>query len=456
MGTCTYAFKNKYLFEFNFGYNGSERFSKDHRFGFFPSFGVGWNLHEEKMFDFMTSSVSRLKFRATYGLVGNDQIGDENDRFFYLSQVNPNNSGKGFSWGNNWDYSRPGYSISRYENRDITWEKATTFDAGFDLNLKNGLGVVFDYYDSKRTNILMVRSNIPSTTGFQANIHANLGKVQSRGFDLALDYNKSFENTWWTQLRANMTYATNKLLVNEEPNYPDNLSYLTHLGLPIKQGYGLIAERLFVDDMEAENSPLQNFGGAFRTMGGDIKYRDVNGDGKITDLDKVPIGYPTDPEIIYGMGFSVGFKGFDVSAFLQGSARSSFFIDPGNITPFAINGPYQNGLLQEVANSYWSEDNQDTRAFWPRLTDGFNNNNNQFSTWWMRNGAFLRLKSVELGYNVSDKFLTRLKMSNVRFYVNAMNLAVWSKFKMWDPEMGGEGLGYPVQAVYNVGINIGF
>lgn len=455
-GRGTYAFKNKYLFEFNFGYNGSERFSKDHRFGFFPSFGVGWNLHEEKMFDFMTSSVSRLKFRATYGLVGNDQIGDENDRFFYLSQVNPNNSGKGFSWGNNWDYSRPGYSISRYENRDITWEKATTFDAGFDLNLKNGLGVVFDYYDSKRTNILMVRSNIPSTTGFQANIHANLGKVQSRGFDLALDYNKSFENTWWTQLRGNMTYATNKLLVNEEPNYPDNLSYLTHLGLPIKQGYGLIAERLFVDDMEAENSPLQNFGGAFRTMGGDIKYRDVNGDGKITDLDKVPIGYPTDPEIIYGMGFSVGFKGFDVSAFLQGSARSSFFIDPGNITPFAINGPYQNGLLQEVANSYWSEDNQDTRAFWPRLTDGFNNNNNQFSTWWMRNGAFLRLKSVELGYNVSDKFLTRLKMSNVRFYVNAMNLAVWSKFKMWDPEMGGEGLGYPVQAVYNVGINIGF
>lgn len=455
-GRATYAYKNRYLFEFNFGYNGSERFSKDHRFGFFPSFGVGWNLNEEKMFEFMTPVVSRLKLRATYGLVGNDQIGEDRDRFFYLSQVNPNNGGRGFSWGNNWDYTRPGYSISRYENRDITWERAKTFDVGFDLNLKNGLGVVFDYYNSTRSNILMVRSNIPSTTGFQSDIQANIGKAQSRGFDLALDYNKSFQNTWWTQLRANMTYATNKLLVNEEPDYSANLSYLSRLGHPIKQSYGLIAERLFVDDIEAENSPLQNFGGAFKTMGGDIKYRDINGDGKITDLDKVPIGYPTDPQIIYGMGFSVGFKGFDVSAFLQGSARSSFFIDPGNITPFAINGPYQNGLLQEVANSYWSEDNQDVRALWPRLTDGFNNNNNQFSTWWMRNGAFLRLKSVELGYNLPNQFLNKFKMSNVRFYVNALNLAVWSKFKMWDPEMGGEGLGYPVQAVYNVGINVGF
>jgi len=335
-GRATYAYKNRYLFEFNFGYNGSERFSKDHRFGFFPSFGVGWNLNEEKIFEFMNPIVSRFKLRATYGLVGNDQIGDGRDRFFYLSQVNPNDPSKGFSWGNNWDYTRPGYSIYRYENRNITWERAKTFDAGFDLNLKNGLGVVFDYYNSTRSDILMVRSNIPTTTGFQSNIQANIGKAQSRGFDLALDYNKSFQNTWWTQLRANMTYATNKLLVNEEPDYPSDLAYLSRLGHPIKQSYGLIAERLFVDDIEADNSPLQNFGGAFRTMGGDIKYRDINGDGKITDLDKVPIGYPTDPEIIYGMGFSVGFKGFDVSAFVQGSARSSFFIDPGNITPWTL------------------------------------------------------------------------------------------------------------------------
>lgn len=455
-GRATYAYQGKYLLEFNFGYNGSERFAKNHRFGFFPSFGVGWNVHEEKGMEFLKDYVSQFKLRATYGMVGNDQIGSSSDRFFYLSQVNPNDGGKGFAWGNSWDYTRPGYSISRYDNREISWERATTFDAGFDLNLLNGLGIVFDYYSSERNNILMARDNIPSFLGFQNTVQANIGKARNRGVDIALDYNKTFSDSWWTQIRGNMTYATNRLLVNEEPDYPSNLSHLSRLGRSLSQEYGLIAERLFVDDTEANNSPLQNFGGLLKTMGGDIKYRDVNGDGQITDLDKVPIGFPTDPEIIYGLGFSVGYKGFDVSAFLQGSARSSFFIDPGNITPFAINGPYQNGLLSVIADDYWSEDNQNLHAFWPRLTDGFNNNNGQRSTWWMRDGAFVRLKSVELGYNLPTSFLQRYRVSNVRLYANGLNLAAWSKFKLWDPEMGGSGLGYPIQAVYNIGINVGF
>jgi len=455
-GRVTYAFKNKYLFEGNFGYNGSERFAKNNRYGFFPSFGVGWNVHEEKPFEFMLPVVSRLKLRATYGAIGNDQIGESYDRFFYLSNVNPNSGYHGFSWGNRWDYSRPGYATYRYANDQITWERATTFDAGFDLTLVNGLNVIFDYYHSKRTNILMDRSNIPSSMGFQSGIKANLGEAENRGFDVSFDYNKSFGNSWWTQLRANMTYAKNKLLVNEEPNYPDGLKHLSRIGRPIKQEYGLIAERLFIDDIEANNSPIQNFGGLTPTMGGDIKYRDLNGDGRITDLDKVPLGFPTDPEIIYGFGFSVGYKNFDVSAFFQGSARSSFFIDPGNVTPFALNGGYQNGLLDVIANDYWSEDNQNLHAFWPRLTDGFNNNNGQKSSWWMRNGAFVRLKSVELGYNMPQNLLKRFKVSNLRIYMNGMNLYAWSKFKMWDVEMGGNGLGYPIQAVYNVGINVGF
>ena len=455
-GRGTYAYDNKYLFELNFGYNGSERFAKNHRFGFFPSFGLGWNLHEEDFMQFMTPVVSKLKLRGTFGLVGNDQIGNENDRFFYLSNVNPLNDGRGYRWGNNWDYYRPGYSISRYENPDITWEKSQTLDLGMDLTLVNGLNLVVDYYKSHRTNILMTRSNIPNTTGFQSGIQANIGEASNSGVDLSLDYNKTFNNNFWASVRANMTYAVNELLVNEEPNYPSNLSYLSRVGHPLSQQYGLIAERLFVDDIEALNSPAQSFGGAYATMGGDIKYRDINQDGKITDLDKVAIGFPTDPQMVYGFGFSVGYKSFDLSAFLQGSARSSFFIDPGNVTPFAINGSSQNGLLSEIANSYWSEDNQDVRAFWPRLSEGFNNNNNQFSTWWMRNGSFLRLKSVELGANLPEKFLSRYKVGNLRIYANAMNLFVWSKFKMWDPEMGGKGLGYPIQAVYNIGINVGF
>lgn len=455
-GRLTYAYDNRYLFESNFGYNGSERFAPNHRFGFFPSAGVGWNVSEEKFFEPLKNVVTRLKLRGTYGLVGNDQIGRSEDRFFYLSNVDPNSAARRYTWGDKWDYTKFGYYISRYENYDITWEKATTTDLGFDLNFKNGLSVVFDYYKSIRSNILMGRTNLPNTMGFNTTVQANLGKAKNEGFDLALDYSKTFGSNWWIQARGNFTYAKNEVLVNEEPDYPDGLKHLSRKGFPFEQKYGLIAERLFVDDIEARNSPTQNFGGLIPTMGGDIKYRDINGDGQITDKDKVPIGLPTDPEIIYGFGFSLGYKGFDVSTFFQGSARSSFFIDPGNITPFALNGSFQNGLLKAIADDHWSEDNRNLHALWPRLTDGFNNNNSQFSTWWLRDGSFLRLKSVEIGYNVPKKTLTRYGLSNFRIYINGSNLAVFSPFKLWDPEMGSKGLGYPVQAVYNIGLNVGF
>jgi hypothetical protein len=189
-------------------------------------------------------------------------------------------------------------------------------------------------------------------------------------------------------------------------------------------------------------------------MGGDIKYRDMNGDGAISEADRVPIGLPTTPEIVYGFGGTVGYKRFDFSAFFQGEARTSFFINAENISPFVINGGAQNGLLEVIANDYWSEDNRDLYAFWPRLSDYFVENNNQTSTWWMRNGSFLRLKSVEIGYNAPDRALQKFRIKALRFYVSATNLFVISKFKLWDPEMGGSGLGYPIQRVYNMGLTI--
>jgi hypothetical protein len=170
----------------------------------------------------------------------------------------------------------------------------------------------------------------------------------------------------------------------------------------------------------------------------------------------VPIGYPTTPEITYGFGFSFGYKSFDVSTFFQGNARVSFFINPYNISPFVQNGGSQNGLLTAIANSHWSEENQDLHAFWPRLDAQFNNNNSQTSNWWLRDGSFIRLKTVEIGYTIPKKVLSRLHFSNFRVYASGQNLFVISKFKLWDPEMGGNGLGYPVQAVYNLGINFGF
>lgn len=454
-GRFTYGYDNRYLAELNFGYNGSERFAANHRFGFFPSAGVAWVVSNEKFFEKAKDIVSNLKFRFTHGLVGNDQIGNSNDRFFYLSNVNPNNDGRGYHFGVDQSFYVTGYSINRYANTEITWEKATTTNYGMDLSFANGVNVTVDAFHSIRSNILMGRSTIPSTMGLEAGVQANVGKASSKGVDVAVDYTKNFRKSMWLQVRGNLTYATSKYLVNEEPNYPDNLKYLSRVGQSLGQVYGLVAERLFVDDIEARKSPVQSFGGN-PPVGGDIKYRDINGDGQITSLDYVPLGYPTTPEITYGFGFSFGYKSFDFSTFFQGNARTSFFINPYNISPFVQNGSSQNGLLSAIAGSHWSEENQDLHAFWPRLDGQFNNNNSQTSNWWLRDGSFLRLKTMEVGYTIPKKVLNRVHFSNFRVYANAQNLFVISKFKVWDPEMGGNGLGYPVQAVYNLGINFGF
>lgn len=456
-GRLTYGYDGRYLFEGNFGYNGSERFARNNRFGFFPSVGVAWNASNEKFFESLKSTISNLKFRATYGLVGNDQIGNEKDRFFYLANVDLNSFVAG-GFGTDYRYNRPGVSISRYPNENITWEKSQTTNLGMDLTLFNSLNLVVDVYKSHRSNILMQRAFIPSTMGLAASIQANVGEAESKGVDLSLDYNRTFGDVW-IQGRGTFTYATSKLLVNEEPDF-GNLTYLSKVGNSLGQNYGYIAERLFVDDEEVRNSPRQAFGnGLDPVRGGDIKYRDVNGDGIISSLDIVPLGLPTSPEIVYGFGLSAGYKKFDISGFFQGSGRSSFWIDPAKITPFAISGDFgnlQNGLLKGIADSYWSEDNRNMQAFWPRLSSTVNANNSQTSNWWMRNGSFLRLKTVELGFNLSGKSVERLGIGSLRIYANATNLFVKSSFKMWDPEQGGNGLGYPLQKVFNFGLNVQF
>lgn len=462
-GRFTYAYDDRYLAEFNFGYNGSERFANDHRYGFFPSFGVGYRISNEKFFEPLKEVVSNLKFRATYGWVGNDAIGDDEDRFFYLSNVDLNDGDFGARFGEDFGYYRPGISISRYANNQISWEKSEQINIGMDLSLfRNSLEIIVDAFRQRRSNILQERSNIGSTMGLMVIPAANFGKAESKGVDVSLTYNKQLSQNLWTSLRGNFTYATSKILKFDENIYPENMTYRYKKGQSIARQFGYIAERLFVDDNEVANSPAQ-FG---TYMGGDIKYRDMNGDGVITSNDMVPIGYPTTPEIVYGFGGTAGFKNFDISAFFQGSARTSFFINPRNISPFVLNydddiNTYaQNGLLNVIADSHWSEENRDIYAFWPRLSDTFIENNApldgdddlQHSTWWMRNGAFLRLKSVEIGYNTPARFLDKYGIKGLRIYLSGTNLAVWSKFKMWDPEMGGDGLGYPVQSVYNIGV----
>lgn len=447
-GRLTYGYDDRYFAEFNFGYNGSERFDKNHRFGFFPSGGIAWTVSNEKFWERYVKVINNLKVRATYGLVGNDQIGDLKDRFFYLSEVDMNASRMGSTFGKEGGYSRRGILITRYANPNITWEKARKLNVAASIGLFNELDIEAEYFREIRTNILMSRVSVPSTMGLAAPIKANVGEAEGYGFEFSADYHHFFKNKIWVQGKANFTYATGKYRKYEEPVYEKEW-WKSKVGYPINQPYGYLAERLFVDDNEVKNSPAQVFG--TEAIAGDIKFKDINGDHQITELDIVPLGYPTVPEIQYGFGTSCGYKNIDVSVFFQGVARESFWIDREAIAPF-YNG---HQVLQVIADDYYSTENPDLYAFWPRLSTFNHKNNLQRSSWWLRDGSFLRLKQAEIGYTFPQG-MTRnfLRGGSLRIYVSGTNLLLWSKFKLWDVEMGGNGLGYPVQRVFNVGINV--
>lgn len=449
-GRATYAFADRYFFEANFGYNGSERFSKNERWGFFPSAGVGWIVTNESFMQPYKNILSKLKLKATYGLVGNDAIGAVEDRFYYLSNLNMSDGGRGIAFGDTWGYSRPGISISRYEDPYITWEVSKKANYGIEINLWNDLEIQADYFRENRSNILQTRADIPTTMGLQATPKANIGSANGSGVDISVDYNKAFNKDFYAIIRGNFTYAASKFEIYEEPDYASvNTPWRSHKGKKISQRWGYIAERLFLDEEEVKNSPTQTFG---EYGAGDIKYKDINRDGRIDENDLVPIGYPTTPEIIYGFGLSLGYKKIDFSCFFQGSGRSSFWINPASIAPFIG----ERSLLQIVADSHWSEDNRNIYAFWPRLSDTENSNNNQTSTWWMRNGAFMRLKTLELGYTLPEKIIQPIHSTNARIYVSGSNLFQIRKFKLWDTEQAGNPFNYPLQRVINIGFNIEF
>lgn len=458
-GRFTYGFDKRYFIEYNFGYNGSERFHKSHRWGFFPSAGLAWMMSNEEWFKPLTKVVSNLKLRYSYGLVGNDNIGSSSNRFYYLSEMSMNNSGLGASFGETRNVSYNGIGVVRYANEAITWEKSYKSNYALELGLFKKLDIIAEYFTEHRTDIFMQRADIPNTMGLQAAVYGNIGQARSKGIDIQADYKQAWASGLWASARANFTYSTGKYDVYEEPTYPE--SYRQHAGRSIRQTWGYIAERLFIDDEDAANSPSQAaFGSQYG--GGDIKYTDVNGDGVITNADMVPIGYPTSPEIIYGFGVSLGHKGFDVSVFFQGLGRESFWIDATSAystkynkygtAPFVNNGQ----LLKAYSDSHWSEDNRDIYALYPRYSAYENHNNTQVSTWWMRDGSFVRLKQMEFGYTLPQKLTNKIHIDNLRVYFQGNNLLCWSKFKLWDPELAGEGFNYPIQRTFNIGVNVTF
>jgi TonB-linked SusC/RagA family outer membrane protein len=478
-GRYSYDYDNRYFAEVNFGYNGSERFAKDNRFGFFPSFGAGWLLSNEPFLSGISPAISRLKLRASFGWVGNDRIGDDrNDRFFYLSEVDLNSGQNSATFGRELNVDIPGVIIRRYANPLVTWEKSRKANLGLEVNfIDDALQFRVDAFHEKRTSILQERADIPSTLGLQATLKTNVGEVTAKGIDASLDINHYITNDFWVTGRGTLTYSDNQYLVFEEPNYAAiGAPWKSNVGNNVTIAQGYIAERLFVDDKEAINSPAQFGSPGIDYGGGDIKYKDLNDDGVITTLDQAPIGKPQVPKMIYGMGLSAGYKRFDVNVFFQGLSEVSFFINPVTTGPFVNsiqsaginavrdgsgngfgNGALsENGLMQAYADSHWSEENRDIYAIWPRLSTTVIQNNVQRSTWWLRDGSFLRLKQVEVGYNLLKNPDNKLGMTNLRVYATGTNLFTWSKFGLWDPELGGNGLNYPLQRVINLGVHIGF
>ena len=448
-GRGTYGYDSRYFLEFAFGYNGSEKFSSDRAFGFFPSFGIGWLVSNEPYWKISDRIISNMKLRYSWGRVGNDLLDGRGGRFFYLSSYN--RGGGSYTFGTDFLNSHSGYSISNYANADISWEVSTKFNYGIELGLlrNQGIRIQADYFVDERDNIYEVRNNYPHSAGLEVAIKSNSGKIRSSGIDLSVDIEHSFHKDFWVTGRGTFTYADNKILLRDEPNYRD--SYRSQIGYSTTQRWGLVAERLFVDQLEIESSPKQ-FDGNY--LPGDIKYKDINGDGVINSEDRVPMGWPTSPKIQYGFGLSTGYKKFDLSFFFQGNAKVSFFIDSsssGNgIAPF-VN---RRNALEIVARDYWSETNPNVHAFWPRLSVTDVSNNTQQSSWWLRNNSFLRLKTLETGYSISS--LKNIGVENLRLYFIGENFFLLSQFKLWDPEQGSNGMGYPLTRKYNFGIQLTF
>jgi TonB-linked SusC/RagA family outer membrane protein len=458
-GRFTYGFSDRYFLEFNFGYNGSERFAASHRWGFFPSVGAAWNLANEKFWEPLANTMNLFKLRYSYGLVGNDQIGSDNDRFYYLSEVNMNDVGRSMTFGTRGGSTLNGISVRRDANPDIGWEISRKANYAVELGLWNNLTIIAEYFQENRTNILMNRSYIPLSMSLTYAIQANVGAAVGKGTDISLEYQKSWSKDFWTSMHANFTYAVSRYKIYDEPAYEE--PWRSRVGKSLSQQWGYIAERLFVDDAETLSSPRQEIS-SYNYRGGDIKYTDVNRDGRITVADAVPIGLPTMPEIVYGFGPSIGYKGIDFSFFFQGLANESFWINGAYTSPFVDNTQ----LLKVYTDDYWSESNSKIYATWPRLSydrntnnvgtlDG-NNNPSFLNTWFMRDGAFLRLKQAELGYTFQGKWKNKLHIGNLLVYLSGTNLLLFSRFKIWDVEMVSNGLGYPIQRVMNVGLNFTF
>ena len=448
-GRLSYNYDNRYVAEFNFGYNGSENFAPGKRYGFFPSYAVGYMISNEKFWEPLRDKINILKIRASYGKIGNDEIGGSR-RFAYNTTMNTNAGG--FLFGDLGQTSLPGYSTGEYGNPDVAWEEATKADVGIELGLFNKIKIQADYFYEKREGIFIQRESTPSVVGTKTAQWVNLGRMKNQGFDMSLEFDHSFNKDFSISARGNFTYNRNKKLYDDKPD--QIWKYQNLAGFANNQQFGLIAEGLFESEEDIANWPKQDFG---TVRPGDIKYRDVNGDGVVNTFDKVAIGYTLVPEINYGFGASLKWKGIDVSVFFSGVGHVTRIIQGQNLFGASSTILRMGQIFEDVAKNRWTLDNQNPNAPYPRLSLNKVDNNQQLSTYWQRDMSFLRLKDAEIGYTLPESMTKKWGLSKIRFYIQGKNLVTFSDFKLWDPEVNANyGNVYPLIRTFAIGANVNF
>lgn len=450
-GRLTYDYANRYLVEFNFGYNGSERLASGERFEFFPAASIGWVASNEEFWKPLSKYVNHFKLRASYGLVGSDDFNGSAPHFLYQNNIT---MGTGHDYwtglpSNEINRKGPAFLVLAVSNAG--WEHVKKLDIGFDMVLFDQLNITFDYFHDVRDRILMARASWPGMLGYWGSLPwSNIGEVENHGFEVSVNWSKQFGKDWMVDFRGNFTYNQNKYKYVDEPAYP--YVWQTKTGKPLNTLTGYVAEGLFANQEEIDNWADQSQLGA-NIMPGDVKYRDINGDGQITTEDQVLLSpYNGTPRIQYGFGLNVSYKNFDLGMFFNGSAKRKIMINSGYAPFISTGGDGEAGetlarnLMQWIADDHWSVDNPNPHAAYPRL--GISNadvsNNIQPSSYWVRNGNFLRFKTLEVGY----------RFPFCRVYFSGDNLAVFSPFKLWDPELSWNA--YPLQRTFNLGVQFNF
>ena len=444
-----YNYQQRYLFEVNAGYNGSENFAPGHRYGFFPAVSAGWVPTEEKWWNL--DWMDHLKIRGSYGTVGNDALNAQ--RFFYMSTINKNAGGYTFSLDQGTYLG--GVAEARMGSPLASWEVSHKTDAGLDIEMfERKLRVSGDYFYEHRTNILLERGSVPSTIGLAANQLAlsNIGIMDNEGFDANLEFTNTTSSGLYYQFRANMTYAHNTVI--EDDTAPALWSYQNTRGKSIKIPLGYVALGLFQSQEEIDNSPKQELG---TYTVGDIKYKDVNKDGVVNAYDRVFIGYAREPEIMYGFGFTMAWKGFDLSMNFTGAAHSTILLDAAGMWPFQLDYPGYN-VYREYYDHRYIPGGDNTNAIYPVVHNGTSTNNYQINTLYLHDASYLKLKTAELGYSFPRRINAAIGVDKLRIFLNGNNLLCFDGLNgIVDPESDHLGAStYPTQLAATIGVEVGF